>query len=119
DQTSCVLEVLTSNGTYYWVPISQIESIEFHEPTRSRDLIWRRTHLIVSDGPDGEVYVPALYPGAAANPDDLVRLGRRTDWQGDPGAPVRGAGQRTFLVGEEARSVMEIKSITFEHAQES
>ncbi len=119
DQTSCVIEVLTSNGTYYWVPISRIESIEFHEPARSRDLIWRRTHLIVCDGPDGEVYVPALYAGAAADSDDLIRLGRRTDWRGGESSPVRGAGQRTFLVGEEARSILELKSIKFEHSSES
>ncbi len=119
DQTSCVLEVLTSNGTYYWIPMAQIESIEFHEPTRSRDLIWRRTHLIVNDGPDGEVYVPVLYPGAAAEPDDLIRLGRSTDWRGGDASPVRGVGQRTFLVGDEARSIMELKTITFEPAGQS
>jgi type VI secretion system protein ImpE len=119
DQTSGVFEVLTSNGTYYWIPIHRVESIEFSEPTRARDLIWRRTHMIVSDGPDGEVYVPALYPGAGADPDDLIRLGRRTDWRGGDGSPVRGAGQRTFLVGEEARSILELKSITFENPSQS
>jgi type VI secretion system protein ImpE len=119
DQTSCILEVLTTNGTYYWIPIGQIESIEFHEPTRSRDLIWRRTHLIVRDGPDGEVYIPVLYPRAAAEPDDLIRLGRQTDWRGGDATPVHGVGQRTFLVGEEARSIMELKSISFEHPTQS
>jgi type VI secretion system protein ImpE len=113
DQTSCVLEVLTTNGAYYWIPIAQIESVEFHEPTRPRDLIWRRTHLIVNEGPDGEVYIPVLYPGAHAESDDLIRLGRQTDWRGGGSEPVRGVGQRTFLVGDEARSIMELKSITF------
>jgi protein involved in temperature-dependent protein secretion len=28
--------------------------------------------------------------------------------------PVRGVGQRTFLVGDEARPIMELKTITFE-----
>jgi type VI secretion system protein ImpE len=119
DQTSCILEVITSGGTYYWIPISRIESIEFHEPSRSRDLIWRRTNLVVSDGPDGEVYVPVLYPGAAGDPDELIRLGRRTDWRGGDLAPVRGAGQRTFLVGDEARSILELKSISFAQAASS
>jgi type VI secretion system protein ImpE len=119
DQTSCILEVMTTNGSYYWIPIAQIESMEFHEPTRSRDLIWRRTHLIVSNGPDGEVYVPVLYPGAAAEPDDMIRLGRQTDWRGGDGSPTRGAGQRTFLVGEDARPILELKSITFEHATQN
>jgi type VI secretion system protein ImpE len=119
DRTSCVLEVFTSSGTYYWIPIAQVESIEFHEPTRARDLIWRRTHLIVRDGPDGEVYIPSLYAGAAEEGEDQLRLGRRTDWSGGDGKPVHGQGQRTFLVGEEARPIMEIKSVVFEPPKES
>jgi type VI secretion system protein ImpE len=113
DQTSCILEVLTTNGTYYWIPVAQIESIEFHGPTRPRDLLWRRTHLIVNDGPDGEVYVPVLYPGAHAESEDLLRLGRQTDWRGGGAEPVRGVGQRTFLVGDLALSILELKAITF------
>ena len=34
DLTSCVLEVLTSDGSYYWVPIADVESIEFRPPAR-------------------------------------------------------------------------------------
>jgi type VI secretion system protein ImpE len=114
DQLSCILEVLTSLGTYYWIPISQVESIEFQEPVRARDLFWRRTHLIVRDGPDGEVYIPVLYPGATNEADDNIRLGRQTDWRGGDATPVRGVGQRTFLVDDEARSIMELKAVTFE-----
>ena len=97
DQVSCILEVLTTQGNYYWIPIDQIESIEFHKPVRSRDLLWRCTHLIVRDGPDGEVYVPVLYPGAAEEPEDDIRLGRRTDWRGGDEISVQGVGQRHVL----------------------
>lgn len=119
DQLSCILEVLTSLGAYYWIPISQVESIEFHEPVRARDLFWRRTHLVVRDGPDGEVYIPVLYPGAADETDDKIRLGRQTDWRGGDATPVRGVGQRTFLVDEEARSIMELKAMTLDLPGES
>jgi type VI secretion system protein ImpE len=112
DRTGGVLEVLTSGGTYYWVPIHQVESIEFHEPTRARDLLWRRTHLIVRDGPDGEVYVPALYEPADAA-DEQLRLGRQTDWRGGDGTPIRGVGQRTFLVGDDAAPILELKQLGF------
>ena len=87
DLTSCVLEVLTTKGTYYWIPIAQIESIEFHEPARPRDLLWRRTRLIVRDGPDGEVYVPVLYRGCG-------RRGRRSDPAG-PADRLAWRGRRT------------------------
>jgi type VI secretion system protein ImpE len=113
DQLSGVLEVLTVKGAYYWIPMAQVESIEFHEPERARDLLWRSAHVIVRGGPDGEVFLPALYAGASDEPDDAIRLGRSTDWRGGDSTPVRGVGQRTFLVGDEARPIMELKTITF------
>jgi type VI secretion system protein ImpE len=119
DQVSCILEVLTTQGNYYWIPIDQIESIEFHKPVRSRDLIWRCTHLIVRDGPDGEVYVPVLYPGAAEESQDDLRLGRRTDWRGGEQTSVQGVGQRTFLVGDDARAILELTTVTFEPVSKS
>ena len=42
-----------------------------------------------------------------------MRLGRMTDWRGGEGGPVRGVGQRMFVVGEEDRSIMELKELTF------
>jgi type VI secretion system protein ImpE len=119
DLVAPIMEVLTSNGKYYWIPIERIEQIEFHAPERPRDLLWRRVHMIVSDGPDGEVFLPVLYPGAPAEPDDRVRLGRATDWRGGEGTPVRGVGQRMFLVGDEGQSLLEFKEIVFQIAEES
>lgn len=112
DLTAGFFEVLTSTGKYFWIPIERVETIEFRPPARPRDLLWQRAHLIVHNGPDGEVYLPTLYAGTSADADDKVRLGRYTDWRGGPGVPVRGAGQRTFLVGDEARSILELKEIT-------
>jgi type VI secretion system protein ImpE len=108
-----VFEVLTSNGKYYWIPVDRVESIEFRPPQRPRDLLWRRARMIVHDGPDGEVYLPALYAGSHAAAEDGLRLGRATDWAGGQGRPVRGSGQRTFLVGDEAKTLMEIQVLTF------
>jgi type VI secretion system protein ImpE len=111
DLTASAFEVLTSNGKYYWIPFERVELIEFRAPTRARDLLWRRARMIVRDGPDGEVFLPALYAGSHAVADDRVRLGRATDWRGGDGAPVRGIGQRTFLVGDEACSILEIETL--------
>ncbi len=116
DLTSSFFEVLSSNGGYYWVPFSRIESIEFSAPTHPRDLFWRRAYMIVRDGPDAEVYLPALYAGSASDPDDQIRLGRATEWRGEAGMPVRGFGQRLFLVGENDVSILELKKLTFDGA---
>jgi len=119
DLTAPFLEVLTSTGKYYWIPMERVERIEFHAPERPRDLLWRRVHMLVHNGPDGEVYLPVLYPGAAAEADDGVKLGRKTDWRGGDGAPVRGIGQRMFLVGNEAMSILEFKELVFEVPEEA
>lgn len=118
DQTSCIFEVLTTNGRYYWIPIAEVEEMEFHEPTRPRDLLWRQVHMIVRGGPDGEVFLPAVYPGAEVEADAQYQLGRLTDWRGGDGSPVRGVGQRTFLVGEDAVPILELKSLSIHHSDQ-
>jgi type VI secretion system protein ImpE len=84
----------------------------FHPPKRPRDLVWRRCSMSVSSGPDGDVYIPATYFSDTA--DDAHRLGRETSWSDEADGPVRGVGQRVFLIGEEAVGIMDIESIEFQ-----
>ena len=113
DLTSSFFEVLTSTGKYFWIPIAQVESIEFGPRKRLRDLLWRQAHLVVRNGPDSEVFLPVLYAGSAANQSDPIRLGRATEWHGEADSPIRGVGQRVFLVGDEDRPILELQSLTF------
>ncbi len=113
DVSAPFFEVLTSTGKYYWIPMDRVVSIEFRAPTRPHHLLWRAAQMVVADGPDGEVYLPSLYPGSATAGDDQLRLGRATDWRGGEGGPVRGIGQRCFLAGEEAVSILEIGRLDF------
>jgi type VI secretion system protein ImpE len=99
-------EVLTTTGKYFWIPTERIQAIEFHPPQRPRDLYWRRATLSVRDGPDGEVYLPAIYP-AEDMQDPQLKLGRATDWVERPGL-VFGRGQRIWLVGDEARAMQSL-----------
>lgn len=113
DLTASFFEVLTTTGKYYWVPIERVELIEFKPAQRMRDLVWRSAHMVVTGGPDGEVFLPALYAGSHVSEDEQVRLGRTTQWQGDDGAPIRGIGQRIFLVGDDDCPIMELSTIEF------
>lgn len=114
DLTACFLEVLTTTGSYFWIPIEAVISIDIDLPERPRDLIWRRSRLMVRDGPEGEVFLPAIYANPIDDVSDQVRLGRLTDWRGGENEPVLGIGQRTFLVGEEAMPVMQIESLNID-----
>ena len=70
--------------------------------------------MVVRDAFDAEVHIPAIY-GVTTGADDASRLGRRTDWVGTEPAPVRGVGQRMFLLdGEREVGVMELSRVTFE-----
>jgi type VI secretion system protein ImpE len=113
DLCSGFFEVLTTTGKYYWIPTERVESIEFRPPRRPRDLAWRCASMSVTDGPDGVVYLPAIYGNDEPDLADEYRLGRATDWREDNGGPVRGIGLRTFLLGEEARSIMDLTVLTF------
>jgi type VI secretion system protein ImpE len=113
DLTASFFEVLTTTGKYFWIPVEQVVEVEFAAPQRARDIVWRQAQMTVRGGPDGVVYVPCLYPGSWGSDDEQLRLGRATDWSGGEGAPVRGAGQRMLLVGEDARSMLEISRIEF------
>lgn len=109
-------EVLTSTGKYFWIPGERVTSLEFHAPERPRDLLWRRASMIVRDGPEGDVFLPTVYPGAPADAADGEKLGRVTEWIEEPGAPVRGRGQRCFLIGEACVPIMQMGSFEFSGA---
>jgi type VI secretion system protein ImpE len=95
------------------VPVELVELIEFRKPERPFDLIWRRAHMVVTDGPDGEVFLPTRYAGTSRSQDDQLRLGRGTDWQGDDNSPVSGVGLRMFLVGDNAKTILEMGNVEF------
>ena len=114
DLNSSFFEVYTATGKYYWLPFEKVEELEFRPPERPRYLLWRSARLSLREGADLEVHLPALYHGSARQDDVQCRLGRMTDWRGGDGDPMRGVGQRTFLIGEETRGIMEINTIRFE-----
>ena len=114
DLISASFEVLTTTGKYYWIAAERVDSIEFRPPESPRDLLWRAAHMVVRDGPDGEVYLPVLYVDSSSHKDEGIQLGRATDWNGGEDEPVRGVGQRMFLVGEEDQSILSLGQIDFE-----
>jgi type VI secretion system protein ImpE len=106
-------EIFTTNGKYYWIPIDQVQVIEFRAPQHARDLLWRSAHLTFADGADAEVFLPALYVDSPASSSDRLRLGRMTEWREEGDGITRGIGQRMFLAGDEAQAIMELERLEF------
>jgi type VI secretion system protein ImpE len=110
DRFGTVLEVF-AKGVYYWVPLEQVESLAMNAPAFPRDLLWFPARLTVRDGPTGEVFLPALYPGSHEDSRDAVRLGRESDWSAGGEGPVLGRGARTFLLEDDAIGLLEWRQV--------
>ena len=95
DLTAPFLEVLATNGNYYWVPIERVERIQFQEPKVARDLIWRE--LSWWCGVVRMARCPCRPAMPARTPRRTTRCGSgMTDWRGGDGTPVRGSGSESF-----------------------
>lgn len=112
DLFGTVIEVM-ARGVYFWVPLEQVERLTMGPPRFPRDLLWIPARLEL-EASAGDVFVPALYPGSHAQPDELVQLGRKTDWLGAEGGPTLGAGMRTFLMGDDPIGVLEWRELVIE-----
>jgi type VI secretion system protein ImpE len=118
DVYSPFVEMIAHGGRYLWVSVAALKLIEIEPLTTVRDLLWRPARLSVQGGPVGNVFLPTIYPtdpaGTATGADrDALRLGRRTEWLDRPGAPVRGLGLRSFLVGETDIPIHELGRLEF------
>jgi type VI secretion system protein ImpE len=111
DLAAAHIEVFTSTGKYFWIPVSDIEFIELRKPESQRDLLWRRAQVSVADGPDGEVFLPTIYPATQMSP--AHRLGHLTEFDNAAERVSIGKGLRTFLVGEGSKSIRELGRISF------
>jgi type VI secretion system protein ImpE len=107
------LDVLTTAGKFYWVPVRRIESVVLHAPERRRDLLWPRATLAIAGRSEGTVFLPAIYPFGTQTPSGSHLLGRETSFVGGDGTPVRGIGLRTFLIGDDARTVLDLRRVEF------
>jgi type VI secretion system protein ImpE len=113
DVCSSFVELIAEGGRYLWVSVADIALLETRPLMSARDLIWRPARLAVRGGPEGGVFLPAIYTTDPAEDDDALRLGRRTQWVELAKAPVRGIGQRTFLVGETDVPIHELGHLEF------
>ncbi len=111
DRSAWFLEVLTHDGGYMWVDPATVAGLRFTPAARPVDLLWREARMALHDGRVAEIVVPAQY--VSPEPGQAQRLAQSTDWHEEPGGACTGSGQRLWLLGEDARGVMELGEITF------
>jgi type VI secretion system protein ImpE len=106
DVTANFLEVLGTNGKYFWVDFSQVVEVELSKPTRILELLWRKATIVLTNGTEGEVYLPAIYP---KTDDDSAALGKKTEWHNEFSL-YQGIGLKTWLFGDLDLTIDEISS---------
>ncbi|HXR76722.1 MAG TPA: type VI secretion system accessory protein TagJ [Bryobacteraceae bacterium] len=108
------LEVFAA-GDYMWISFGDIAGIEIEPPKRLRDLLWAPAKL--QTGPTfrsrdlGEVLLPAMAPLSWQHPDDIVRLGRTTEWCEEESGEISPFGQKMLLVDGEEFPFLELRHL--------
>jgi type VI secretion system protein ImpE len=113
DALAAVLEAF-ARGVYYWIPWEDIQYLDVQSPRSLRDLLWAPARIALAQGILGEVYLPCLYPGSAGQSDDLIRLGRKTDWVDTGCGMSRGMGLKTFWADDAFRTIFELRDLHFD-----
>lgn len=108
------LEVYAA-GQYLWIPFEHIKSIEMQAPKRLRDLIWApalvRTGPSFKDKELGEVLIPVLAPETWRSTEDVIRLGRTTDWQETADGEWVPVGTKMLLVDGKYVPILELRRL--------
>jgi type VI secretion system protein ImpE len=110
DLLAPVLEIIMQDQ-YYWVPFSQIRKVSITPPKHLRDLLWVPAQLETTEAALG-VVIPVLYPSSSMAEEELVKLGRVTDWKQQEGLTL-GVGQHVFGFNELDKGILEIREMTF------
>lgn len=116
DLTASVFEVIVKD-TYVWLPIEQVERIEFSAPKSLRDLYWIQGKVETVNGTNGEMFFPALYANSFKSDNDQIRLGRMTDWRDASEEIYIGEGMRTFWSDGRDIPILELNEIEFVRAE--
>ena len=89
----------------------RIRSIALEAPADLRDVVWMPAKLGLTNGGEAAALIPTRYPGSESDPNGLIRLGRKTEW--DEAAPdtFHGRGQRMFATNAGEHALLSVRRI--------
>lgn len=112
DLTMCVFEAIVKDS-YTWLPFEQIENIKFMPAKSLRDMFWAQAEVEMTNGTKGEMFLPTLYVESFKSDNDLIRLGKVTDWKELGEDIFVGEGVRTFQYEGGYIPISKIETIEF------
>jgi type VI secretion system protein ImpE len=112
DRIAPVLE-LFHGGSYAWLPLDSVQTIDVTPPKRLRDLIWVHATITTADETIDNAFVPGFYAGSARAADMTVRAGHRTDFTVHDDRLVTALGPRVFLVDDDEIPLVQLGTVRF------
>jgi type VI secretion system protein ImpE len=103
------------NGSYYWVPIDRVESLEVPAPEDAWDLVWVSVKIRFRNGAESAALMPVRYPGSEVERSEC-QMARRTEWVSIGTDQYRGLGQRMFTTEAEETGLLELRRVSFDWA---
>ena len=107
-----VLEMVV-NGRYYWAPYDRIAEVTFEGPSNLRDIVWTPAQFRWTNEGEAVGVIPTRYVGSENDPDDAVKLSRKTSWNEVAENTFEGIGQRVFMTDLGEYGLMDLRRIVF------
>jgi len=98
---------------YLWIPFTSLRELSIPQPTTLMDLLWTPARVVTTEGLTSNCFLPVLYPETASQENEPTRMGKMTDWREVAPGFYRGFGQHVYQVGEEEKSLLELREVTF------
>ena len=100
------------HARYVWIPFEAIRELVINPPQTALDLIWATAAITTWEGLSMNCHLPVVYPESFLEADDLIKMGRLTDWLPLGSGLSRGVGQHVYQTGEAEVALLEIKEVT-------
>jgi len=100
------------DGKYYWIPFSNIHDIRIEKPQDLRDVVWLKAYFTWTNEGRSAGLIPVRYVNSEKDPDDRIKLARKTDWRSQGDDVYVGMGQRMFATDKGEYPLLEIRQIT-------
>ncbi len=109
DRLGGYIELFSSAGNYFLVPIAHINTLEMKPANSLLETIWRPVEFDIDGLGEGEGHMPLTYIDSTT---DAQKLGRETDWKqiGSEESYI-GLGQKCWLVGEMAVPIFDVQTL--------
>jgi len=111
---------MIAGGQYVWMAFSEISQLRISEPKLLRDLYWASGEVLTrdqaTDDEAKEVLLPAMTALSWQHADQMVQLGRVTEWQETESGDQLPAGQKILFVDDEDVPLLEVRELIIDHS---